>query len=328
MNILLVSLGSIGRRHLDNIRKIEPDARITIWRQPASEKVVPGADRVVSDLVSVLDSLPDAAFITGPASQHIEVGLQLARHGVHLFVEKPLSNRFEGTEVFIEECRKRRLVLMVGYVLRFCRSLQAVKSALVEGRIGRVLSVRAEVGQYLPDWRPQSDYRKTVSASAALGGGAVLELSHEIDYIRWLFGEVDAVTARIARLGDLEIDVEDTAEILLDLQSGVLASIHLDMLQRVPTRTCRIVGSEGVLVWDGIAHRVSLWTSRENRWIDIWQAGPSFDRNEMYVAEMQHFLDCVVGKAEPLVTGEDGLRVLQIVLAAKQSSQEKRTIDL
>ena len=328
MNLLLVSLGSIGRRHLDNIRKIVPEARITVWRRPGSESVVSGADRVVFDLAAAVKPLPDAAFVAGPASQHVEVGLQLARRGIHLFVEKPLSNGLEGTDLLVKECKERRLVFMVGYALRFCRSLQALKSVLVEGRIGRVLSVRAEVGQYLPDWRPQSDYRKSVSAKEQLGGGAVLELSHEIDYIRWLFGEIRSVTARVARLSDLEIDVEDTAEALLDLQCGALASVHLDMVQRVSTRTCRVVGSEGVLAWDGIVHRVSLWSACDRRWTNVWQADSTFDKNEMYIEEIRHFLDCVRADTLPAVTGEDGLRALKVALAIKESSATGKVVNV
>ncbi|MFH0954142.1 MAG: Gfo/Idh/MocA family oxidoreductase [Verrucomicrobiota bacterium] len=328
MKILLVSLGSIGRRHLANARSIEPGAYLTVWRRAGSGGDVAGADRVVQDLAQALDPLPEAAIVAGPSSQHVDIGLELAKRGVHLLIEKPLSNRLEGTDDLIRECASRALVLMVGYNFRFYRPLQAMRTALLEGGIGRVLAVRAEVGQYLPDWRPGSDYRKSASARAELGGGAVLELSHEIDYVRWLVGEVRTVSARLARVSDLEIDVEDTAEIVLDFQSGSLASIHLDMVQRVPTRTCRIAGSEGVLEWDGIGHRVRLQRAGQQGWKELWREDSSFDRNEMYLEEMRHFLDCVRNGKPPRIGGEEARRVLEIALAAKRSSREGRSVNV
>ena len=136
-----------------------------------------------------------------------------------------------------------------------------MRKALHQGHIGRVQSVRAEVGQYLPDWRPGIDCRQTASAQQALGGGALLELSHEIDYVRWLIGEIREVTARIARLSDLEIDVEDCAEIILTFENGTIGGPHLDMIQRAPTRTCRLIGSDGTLVWDGLTSHVARYSA-------------------------------------------------------------------
>jgi predicted dehydrogenase len=213
----------------------------------------------------------------------------------------------------------------VGYNLRFNLPLQLLRQALLEGRIGRPLAVRAEVGQYLPEWRP-GDYRRGVSARKDLGGGVTLELSHELDYMRWLLGEVTAVSAQIGRLSDLEIDVEDTAEVICLFANGALGSIHLDMVQRPAVRTCRVIGTEGTISWDALEPSVRLFSHATGSWSDLW-SGPC-DRNEMYVLELRHFLDCVRGKALPVVTGEEGRRVLEIALAVKQSAREQRVINL
>ena len=331
LGVLLIGLGSIGRRHLANLRLIEPTAHITIWRQHAKRQdvaeTISSADRSVYQLKDALDAQPDVALVTGPASLHIETGLALARQGVHLFIEKPLSNTLDGVNELIEECRQRALVLMVGYNFRFYRPLQVMQQALVEGRIGRVVAIRAEVGQYLPDWRPGSDYRQGVSARHVLGGGVALELSHELDYVRWMMGEVKTVSAQLGRLGDLEIDVEDTAEIILQFDNDAIGSVHLDMLQRAATRTCRIIGTEGTLTWDGLSHHVRLFSVSTGAWSDL-HPPTTLDRNEMYVAELRHLVDCVRGQDMPIVSAEDGRRVLQIALAAKQSSRERRAVEL
>jgi predicted dehydrogenase len=331
MRVLVVGLGSAGRRHLSNLRLVEPAAHITVWRQHARPQDaaggIPGADRVVYQMDDALDPPPDAALIASPASLHVQTALELAQRGIHLFIEKPLSHTLDGVDELLDECRQRELVLMVGYNFRFYPPLRVMREALKEERIGRLLTFRAEVGQYLPDWRPGTDYRGSVSARAELGGGVVLELSHELDYVRWLAGEVRTVSARVARLSDLEIDVEDTAEIILELEGGAVGSVHLDMVQVAAIRSCRMVGSEGILTWDGTSHQVRHFSAAARAWSDLHPAG-TIDHNEMYKAELEHFLHCVREGGQPVVSGEDARRALEIALSAKQSSQEQRVIAL
>ena len=327
MRALLVGLGSIGQRHLANLRQIDPALPITVWHQHTRSSVVPGVDRVVYDLAEVLAEQPDVALIAGPAVTHIETGLALAQAGVHLFIEKPLSHDLRRVEALIEECHERNLVLMVGYNLRFSEPLRLMQQAASEGRIGRIVGLRAEVGQYLPDWRIGTDYRQGVSAQRELGGGAILELSHELDYARWLMGEVRSVSAQADRVGDLEVDVEDLAEITLRFQSGAIGNVHVDMLQRSAIRTCRLIGTGGTLIWDGISNQVRLFEAETKAWIDLHPATP-IDRNAMYVAELSHFFECVAHRTQPLISGEDGWRVLQIALAARQSAREQQVIEL
>ena len=115
---------------------------------------------------------------------------------------------------------------MVGYVLRFLPALHAIRQHLTDGLLGQVHTARVEVGQYLPDWRPGSDYRQGVSGQDKLGGGALLELSHEIDYATWLFGWPQSLQCSRARLSPLEIDVEDSAHVLLEYP-GKRISLHM-----------------------------------------------------------------------------------------------------
>ena len=327
MRALLVGLGSIGRRHLSNLRQIDPDVQITVWHQHTRSDVVPGAERVVYNLEEALAERPDVALITGPAVTHIETGLALAHEGVHLFIEKPLSHDLQRVDTLIEDCHQRNLVMMVGYNLRFCEPLRIMQQAASDGRIGRIVGLRAEVGQYLPDWRKGPDYRQGVSARRELGGGAILELSHELDYACWLMGEVNTVSAQADRVSDLEVDVEDLAEMTLQFQSGAIGNVHVDMLQRAVTRMCRLIGTDGTLIWDGISNQVRLFEAETHAWIDLHPA-MSIDRNAMYVAELGHFFECVANRTRPLISGEDGRRVLQIALAAKQSASEQRVIEL
>jgi predicted dehydrogenase len=331
VKILVVGFGSIARRHINNLKAIDATLQIGVWRQKSESSDLGEFSPLIANVFYGEEDVcawePDATLITNPAPMHVETGLLLAKNGTHLFIEKPLSDILEGVDELLDLCRQNDLVLLVGYVFRFCKSLQVMQRALIEGKIGRPLSIRAEVGQYLPDWRPDSDYRQTVSARRDLGGGAVLELSHELDYVRWLLGEVQSVSAHLAWTSDLEIDVEDTAEITLQFANKAVGSVHLNLVQRPATRVCRVVGTEGTLTWDGISNRVQIFSPTSNGWEDLLQADTTY-RNDMYEKELRHFIDCILGKAEPMVSGQDGKRVLEIALAAKQSSQDRRVVEV
>lgn len=331
LRVLLVGLGSIGRRHLSNIKKSNPDAEITVWhlhskKDELSEKLN-DVNTVVYSFEDAVREKPDVAFITCPSSLHISIAIRLAQKGIDLFIEKPLSSNLADVQRFLRVGKTQKIVIMVGYNFRFHYPLQLIKQKISEGIIGKPLGIRAEVGQYLPDWRPGTDYRHSVSAQKKLGGGVVLELSHELDYARWLIGEVKSVSAQVDKLSNLELDVEDSADIILKFSNNAVGNIHLDMFQRTPTRFCHVVGSEGTLHWDGMTDLVTQFSKKMNEWSVLYPA-KKIDRNKMYLTEIQHFFECVNTRQDPLVNGYEGKRVLEIALAALESSKEQRTVIL
>jgi predicted dehydrogenase len=320
MRALIVSLGSIGRRHLSNLRALRPDAEIGVLRERASACPLPGVDRVCEHLDDALGFAPQVAIVAGPATRHIDVARPLAESGAHLLIEKPISHRMEGVDELIEICRVRSRILMVGYVLRFSPAAQRAHAELKAGRIGRLLALRAEVGQHLEDWRPAMDYRESVSARSELGGGALLELSHELDLALWLAGAVARVSAESAALGGLEIDVEDCAELLLAFQAGAVGSIHVDMLQRPALRRCTLIGERGRLELNLLEERLVLHAAGKCDDAHELYSAPTPNRDELYRAELAHFLSCAETGAQPCVTGEDGRAALALALAAKRSA--------
>jgi predicted dehydrogenase len=192
-----------------------------------------------------------------------------------------------------------------------------------------VLSVRAEAGQYLPSWRPGLDYRSVVSAHRELGGGVLLELSHELDYLRWLFGEVCWVQARLARQSALQIDVEDTVHMLLGFErragdSELTASLNIDFIRHDAVRQCTVIGEEGSLRWNARAGTVEFFQPGDAAWRGVFDRPEA--RDDTYIAVWKHLLECVETGAAPLVSGEDGLSVLRIIDAARESSQRNRTV--
>jgi predicted dehydrogenase len=328
--VLIVGLGSIGKRHLRLAREFLPQSEIAVLRHKVGLTVPEGANHIFSTMAEALAFAPQLAVIATPATFHLSAAMLLAEAGVHLLIEKPLAATIDGVKDLLEACKMTNAVLAIGYNLRFSQSLQKFKFMLDDQVIGDVWSVRSEVGQYLPSWRPDNDYRQGVSAQHALGGGALLELSHEIDYLRWIFGEVDWVQAVLAQQSDLEIDVEDSAHLILGFvakstERSIVATVNLDFIRQDTTRSCTVIGKLGSLRWNGIAGAVELWALGTQGWQEVYKYQAT--RDDSYVSEWQNFIACIKQGAEPLITGEDGLKVLQIIdaarLAAKSKSQVK-----
>jgi len=322
MRALIVGYGAIGRRHLRNLRALEPTAEITVLRRPGSPAEAEGADRVIHDLQRALAHPPDLAILATPAPTHTPLARALCEVGTHLFVEKPLSDTLDGLDELLDRARQRHLILMVGYCLRFHGVLRAVREALNGEAIGRLLFLEGHVGQYLPLWRPGLDPRASVTARRAAGGGVLLELSHELDCARWLAGEVSWVSAEAARVTDVGVDVEDVATVTLRFSSGARGCVHLDMLDRSPRRGGRAIGTDGTVEWDVLRAAVRLFEPAKG-WTELPVAGA-----DMYETELAHFLACIRTGTPPDVTGEDGRSALRLVLAAAESARDGHGVPL
>ena len=283
--------------------------------------------KTYSDLTEALNQKPDAVLITNPTSLHIQSALNAAKHGCHIFIEKPISHTLDGIDELIYIVRNKKLVVLVGCNLRFHPCLQFVKKLLDQKRIGKVVSARVQMGQYLPDWHPWEDYRTMYSAQKSLGGGIILDMVHELDYIRWLLGDVTQVFSFSDKLSDLDIDTEDVAEILLRFKSGAIGEVHLDYIQRYPSRSCEIIGEKGSILLDIKEGTVKVYMAEKKGW-ERFEQPKSYDMNQMYIDEMRHFINCIEGKEEPLIGITDGLEVLKIALATKESAKNSEVIKI
>ena len=329
--VLIVGLGSIGKRHLRLARELLPNADVRVLRHQVCDSVPEHANGCFSSLEDAIAFAPQLAVIASPATFHIDAAQSLARAGVHLLVEKPLSASIDGIQQLLETYREQKTVLLTGYNLRFLPSLQRFRDLLNEDVIGRVLSVRCEIGQFLPSWRPDADYRQGVSARRELGGGALLELSHELDYLRWIFGEVEWVKANVSRQSSLEIDVEDTAHLILGFAPAangrqLIGAVNMDFVRHDTTRLCTAIGEDGSLRWNGLTGAVEQFEMGAKEWREVCRH--QHQRDDSYLAEWQHFLNCITARETPLVTGEDGLKVLQIIEASRQASETGRQVQV
>lgn len=326
--ILIVGNGSISRRHQSIARKFFPSADIRVLSQSRLSNQTSDVNSLFHELEEAIHFGSQIAVIANPSNMHIEIATILAKKGTHLLIEKPISNDIQGVEELLKICKNNKVTLLIGYNLRFLNSLNFFKRAIDQNIIGSVLSIRCEVGQYLPLWRTEKNYQDSVSAQRKLGGGVLLELSHEIDYLSWIFGEVEWVYSVISKYSNLEIDVEDCAYILMGFkkflsQDQLVGNVTMDFIRHDTTRYCTAIGEAGTLRWDAINSKVALLESGETSWIDLFNVGTE---NNSYEAEWRHFLEIVEVNGAPIVSGFDALSTLKIIEAIKISSKEKKRI--
>jgi predicted dehydrogenase len=343
MKALFIGLGSIGQRHVRNLRALlGSQVEIMAFRVRGLPHVITeqleieqGSRveekfqiKVYGDLEEALDARPDIAFICNPNSLHIPVALLAARAGCHLFIEKPLSHDCEGIEDLIRIVEIKKKVAFVGYQMRFHPCLQRLQTLIQQQAVGRLMAVRIELGEYMPGWHRYEDYRETYAAKKEFGGGVILAQSHELDYAYWLFGLPRRVFSIGGHLSGLEIDVEDVASILMECEfHGRVVPVHiqLDLIQRPPSRTCQVVGDEGKILVDLRTPCIQVFNARGE--LSEAKVFEQFQRNQLFLEELQHFLDCIRGHGSPLVTLHDGLASLRMALAAKASLTSGKVLE-
>lgn len=339
MKILIVGLGSVGRRHARNLpallgQRVEiiacgsPPTAAAEGRVPSVVSLPEvGGIETYHDLDAALTCQPDATFVCTPTSLHVPAAAAAAAAGSHLFIEKPVSHDLRGLDELLASVKARGLKTFVGFQFRFHPGLRDVKNLLESGAIGRILHATAHWGEYLPDWHPLEDHRQGYSARRSLGGGALLTLCHPFDYLRWMLGEARLVTSIAGSRGELGIDVEDTADSIIEFGSGAVASVHLDYLQRPATHRLEVIGTDGTIQWDNEPGGVRWYRADRRSWQSVGQPS-GFTRNDMFLDEVRHFMNCLAGMEEPLVSLEDGIRTLSLVLAAHAAAREGRTVEL
>lgn len=336
MKFLIAGFGSIGRRHLRNLRALG-ETDVVLYRTHHStlpDDEINGLP-VETSLAAALSHRPDAVIIANPTALHLDVALPAAQAGCHILMEKPVSHSLEGLEPLAAALERGGGKLLVGFQFRFHPGLRQVQTWLAGGAIGRPYSFRAHWGEYLPNWHPWEDYRQSYAARPELGGGVILTLTHPLDYLRWLLGEVTGLWASAGTVGDLGISVVDSAEIGLQFGKGLAGTLHLDYLQRPPTHTLEISGTQGTIRWDNASYpdegnatgSVRLYQAQAGG--GDWQEFPlpqGFDRNDLFLDELRHFLRVMQNHEQPVCTLADGAWALRLALAAHQSAESGQKI--
>lgn len=319
MNVIVVGYGSIGKRHVDNLLKLERTEQIIVCsNHHGSFQNHPEKERL--KLVHSLEELSpmmsngrqfDFAIIANETYKHVETANTLAEAGIDLFIEKPISDSITKAISLKEIAEKTNVNIFVGYNFRFLGAIQYIKNQISSGVIGSLYFAEIEVGQYLPSWRPLSNYRESYSARKEQGGGVALDLSHEIDYMRYLFGDPVSWKVMKSKVSDLEIDSEDIFKGIYRFSSGFLCSVHTDYLRHDKKRRINIVGSKGTLECDFIKKYMKM--QKNTGEILLTEDAHLFDVDESYESELNHFIECIEKDKTLQLTLDDGIEVLKLI---------------
>lgn len=309
MRVAIVGAGSAARRHADLARRHWPDATIGVRR--VRSELPPWADEPLADDADIAAFAPELGVVASPAPTHVAAARALLDAGAHVVVEKPVATTAADAVALADGADR----ILVGYNLRFTAGLGCLRHALASGALGAPRRVRAAAGQWLPTWRPGTDHLAGVSARADLGGGALLELSHELDLVRTLLGTPAWVLADVRRIGEVTVDADDSVEATLGYPDAV-ASVGLDLLRRRPERRLTIVGDDATATWDLIAGTVRVDTDATSELI----LQTADDIATSYEREWAHIAEWLGGRCAPAVTIDDGIATLAIVDACRASS--------
>ncbi len=337
MRILIVGLGAAGQRHARNLRRLlGGDVELLAVRQLGGGSALPdGLEpqrgvlpedslgiRVFTSLEDALEEQPDGVVIANPTSMHLATASASLAAGCALLIEKPLSHSWDGVPEFVELASNSGAPVLVGYQMRFHPLLKRLRDLVRDGEFGRVISAASTYGEYLPDWHPYEDYRRSYAARSDLGGGVLLTQIHDIDNLGWILGWPESVYSVGGHLSDLEVDVDDTAvttwPCMMDGR-GVPVHLQQDLVRRPPVRRLELVMEAGVLSLDLLAHRLQATDTRAVLVLD--ELLEDFDRNDMFLAEMAHFLSCIEGRDTPRVPAVEGARSVAVALAALRSQR-------
>jgi len=340
MRFLIAGLGSIGRRHFRNLIALGEREIILLRTRKATlpDDELAGYP-VETDIQEALEKhTPDAVIVANPTSMHLEIAIPAAQAGCDILLEKPVSHSLERLDVLQEAAEKSGSKILVGFQFRYHPTLKKARELIQSNTLGRILTVHAHWGEYLPQWHPWEDYRQSYAARSDLGGGVIVTLTHPLDYLRDLLGEVESLYSFNGHISPLAADVEDAAEIGLKFKNGALGGVHVNYFQRPPVHRLEIVGTDGTLRWDnadGILHHYKMPASfgsfsdqPPSPVIESFSPPEGFERNQLFVAQTHHFIEVVRGEVPPICRLDDGVKALSLALAAYESQKSGQMVHL
>jgi predicted dehydrogenase len=314
MKFLVAGIGSIGRRHINNLLTLgEKD--IILFRQ--NKSTLPDTELnnfpVETNIESALNHKPDAVIVSNPTSLHLDVAIPAAEAGCHILLEKPISHSLDRIADLKSAVKRGKGQILVGFQYRYHPTLQIAARIISDGHIGNPVYIHSHWGEFLPDWHPWEDYKNSYASRKDLGGGVILTLCHPFDYIKWLLGKSRIVWAQTANLGNLGIQVEDVAEIGLKFSNGAIGSIYLDFIQKPASHYLEIIGTDGTINWNNSNGALSVYDKKNSNW-EYFSPPNGFERNWMFLEEMRHFLKICRNEEFPCCTLDDGIDSLEIAL--------------
>jgi len=328
-HLLVLGAGSVGKRQLSNFSSL---GCMVSAMDPRGDRLTEAARlvplvRTFSDLETALSqaAIFSGAVVCSPPKFHVEQALAVLEKGLPVLLEKPVSPDAESAACLVETVRRRQIPLLLDYTFRWWPPIRELRSRLQQGVVGKVLHVRGIMSAHLADWHPWERYQDFFMASRELGGGALLDESHFVDLMIWLFGMPVEVFAKVERLSSLEIQTDDNVDVWLRCHQGVRISVHLDLYGRPHERSITVTGEQGTLQWSFEANSLRFSRSSAQEWEETRY---SCERNDMFVDAAKEFLQIIDTGQRPSCSIEDGYAVLRVIEAMRQSSATGRVVSV
>lgn len=289
MRFLIIGGGSIGKRHIKNLRILGFTDIICLKRKVDPEFAEENNVKVITDIAQIGITSIDAVIVCTPTSLHNE-GLEIAAElKAAIFMEKPLIHDKKG---FIEA--KHILAgfqqpFFIGFMLRFHPLVQKIASLLKDKYLGEVYSARFEFGSYLPYWHPWEDYKNSYASQKQLGGGVINTITHELDLIQYYFGDPLTINCTKLNLNKLHLEVEEIAEGVFEYKNKIV-SLHIDYLQKDYDRKIRILCDDGSIDWSW--HENKIIVKQHKKQPEYYHV-ENFDVNQLYIDELKQFIQIV-----------------------------------
>ena len=327
MKALVIGYGSIGKRHIKNLSSIK-NMKIIVNTKRDNDKFLKNTKcTTYSSLELCIKEKPDFAIICNETVYHVNTAIKLAKAGIHIFIEKPISNSLKNIKILQNISNKNKIITHVGSVLHFHPCIKKIKEIIEKKELGRILSINVENGSYLPDWHPGENYRESYASKKELGGGVVLTCIHEIDYLYWLFDKISETVSYTKKVSDLDLSVDDVSSILFLFKNNIIGQVHLDYFQVPNSRTCKIIGTKGTLICDLELNFVKIFNFKSKKWKTKLKL-EKYDKNLMYKNELIHFIKCVKNNLKDYNDIKHGEYVLKIALSVKKSATLRKKVKI
>jgi predicted dehydrogenase len=328
LKFLVIGCGSIGKRHIENLKRIQPKSTIYAFdiKSHILHQVCKKYQITPISKKNIKDMMYDCVLVCTPPNTHLKYAREAIMGGSNVFIEKPISAQLVEINSFSSLAKKKKCLIFVGYNFRFNKSICIIKKLLDSKQLGNTIHVSAYFGSYLPDWRPNQDYSTNYTVRADLGGGIIHDGSHELDYLRYFFGNPKFIQSNYKKTKFLKSDTEAVADIILEFNNDLLATIHLDYMRRQYKRTLEILFEFGIVEWSLSESTIKIFNARSKNWKIIKTTNSI---NEMYINELKHVIKCIINKTQSqLINLKNGIDTFLLSECIKKSKRTGKMVTL
>ena len=326
--LLIVGVGSIGKRQISNFEKYFTidiaDIRLDRLKEASKKYKI---NKMFKNYQSALKTEKyDAVAITVPPHLHLKVAKYSVMYNCGVFIEKPLGMNSKGWREVYLDCRRKKLINYVAYCHRFVPYLLRFKKLLDKKIIGRIYSAHLRWSSYLPDWHKYENYKNFYMSKKSQGGGSLLDDSHGLDLIRFLLGEVYSINSIVANNSELKMTSDDSFFATLKMKNKVIVQMSFDLFSRTPRIYLEITGQKGTIIWDRVDHQIKIFDRKKKKW-----KIEKFDLKNlmsMYPKQAKYFFDCLTKKKVNFNNINDALKTQRIIDAGFKSSEKEKVVKI